>query len=124
MQYGMTYHQYWNGDVYAHKHYRKAYRLKATEANTNAWIQGRYVYDALCAVSPILRAFSKAKKPADYPDEPYDLFADQRAKREENEAREKYERIKEKVSAFAQAFNEQRNSDGKEADDSGNSTGD
>ena len=36
------------------------------------WIQGMYIYDALCKVSPILHAFSKSgTKPLPYPDKPY-----------------------------------------------------
>ena len=37
------------------------------------WEQGLYIYEALCDVSPILRAFSKATKPLQYPQQPYGL---------------------------------------------------
>ena len=121
MAYGMTYHQFWDGDVCAHKSYMRAYKIKQIERNTDAWLHGRYVYDALCAVSPILRAFSKARQPRSYTKEPYDLFEEQRKRREEEECRAKYEHIKEKVAAFAAAFNEQRNSDRKEGVDDGSS---
>lgn len=108
MQYGMTYHQFWDGDVRAHKQYRKAYKLKISEANTMAWLQGRYFYDALCAVTPILRAFSKAKRPNEYVKEPYDLSEDDKKEREAREERIRYERIKERVAMFAEEFNKQR----------------
>ncbi len=103
----MSYEQYWDGDISAHKQYREAHKLQISEMNTAAWLHGRYVYDALCAVSPILRAFSKARRPEKYP-EPYDLFEDERKRKEEIEQRKRYERIKEKVAEFADQFNKRR----------------
>lgn len=76
--------------------------------NFEKWLQGRYVYDALCATAPILRAFSKARKPNDYPEKPYDLTPEDRQERLEEEQRERYERMKEKVSVFAEEFNRRR----------------
>ena len=108
MAYGMTYEEYWDGEVKAHKAYREAYRYRMKQKNLEAWLQGRYFYDALCAVSPILRAFSKARKPADYPKEPYDLTPEDVRAREEREAMERYERIKEKVGVFASEFNKRK----------------
>lgn len=116
--YGMTYHQYWNGDVYAHKAVRRAYKLKLEAQNQGYWLQGMYIYEALCDVAPIVRAFSKATKPGKYPAEPYDLFAEERQQKQDNADRERYERIKEKVAEFAKQHHErQQNSDGKEGDD-------
>ena len=77
------------------------------EQNMIAWLQGRYVYEAIGAWAPIIRAFSKARKPGEYPDHPHDLFEEQRREREIDEQRERYERIKTKVEAFAVAFNEE-----------------
>lgn len=114
----MTYEQFWDGDVKAHKQYRNAHKLKLKEQNTLLWLQGRYFYDALCAASPIIRAFSKAKRPSDYVKQPYDLDEEDRRKREEREQRKRYERMKEKVALFAAEYNRQRK-DG-DADASGN----
>lgn len=108
MSYGMTYRQFWQGDVAAHKQYRKAYELKRVQENTMLWLQGRYVYEAICATAPILRAFSKARVPNDYLKEPFDITAEQRKARAEREARERYERIQRNVAAFAKVFNAER----------------
>ena len=101
MSFGMTYDEYWDGDVRAHRMFREAFRLKRKERNFEMWLQGRYFYDALCAASPILKSFSKAKKPLDYTKEPYDLTPQDAREREEREAMERYERVKRKVAEFA-----------------------
>lgn len=118
MSYGMSYDDFWYGDVRMHRMYRKAHRLEISEQNTMLWLQGRYVYDAIFAVSPTLRAFSKARRPEKYTEKPYDLFAEDRRRTEDKEARERYERIKRNVQAFATAFNEKRKEEtsGKEVD--------
>lgn len=124
MHYGMTYNQFWYGDVSAHRQYRKAHKLKMSEANMTAWLQGRYFYDALCAVSPIIRAFSKARRPGEYVKEPYDLDEEDRANREAREERKRYERIKERVALFAEEFNKQRHeNEGKEVGVDGGNEG-
>lgn len=117
MTYGMTYEEYWDGDVRAHKAYREFHRLKMKEKNLEAWLQGRYFYDALCAVSPILRAFSKARKPADYPKEPYDITPEDAKARKDREARERYERIKTKVEAFAAEMKRRKQQSSEEGGD-------
>ena len=110
---GMTYEQYWDGDVLAHKAFREAKKLRLAEANQLAWLQGMYVYEVLMDVTPYLKAFSKGR-PKPYPKEPYDLFKEQREAREEREARERYERIKAGVAAFAKAQKERRAKESKE----------
>lgn len=128
MAYGMSYEQFWDGDVYAHKQYAKAHKQQLSESNTIAWLQGRYVYDALCAVSPIMRAFSKARKPGKYHEHPIDLFEDEQKKREEDERRKRYEKMREKVAQFAEEFNKKRKamnetSEGKEVSADGGHEG-
>ena len=105
LSYGMTYEQYWDGDVFAHKAFRKAEKIRWEKQNQVLWLQGAYVYDALLAVTPYLKAFSKGK-PKPYVKEPFELFKEQREAREEREAKERYERIKERVAAFAKAQKE------------------
>lgn len=118
MAWGMTYAEYWDGDVSAHRAFRKAHKLKITEQNQMAWIQGMYVYEAIANLAPALKAFAKGRaKP--YTKEPYDLFEEQRKAREEAEQKARYERMREKVAAFAEAFNKQRNSKRNEVDADG-----
>lgn len=109
--YGMSYDEYWNGDNEAPKMYRLAYQEKMRHENQMAWVQGMYVYEAIMDVAPILRAFSKARRPHPFRDAPYEIFAEDKEKREQDEAMAKYERMKEKVAAFADAFNK-RTSEG------------
>lgn len=105
---GMTYEQFWDGDVLAHKAFREAHKLRVMEANQLAWLQGMYFYEALLDATPYFKAFSKGK-PVPYAKEPYDLTKKEREEREEREARERYERIKAGVAAFAKAQKERRN---------------
>lgn len=114
MAMGMTYDQFWDGEVAAHKCFREAKKIRLSEQNQMAWLQGMYVYEAIADLAPALKAFAKGKaKP--YAKEPYDLFEDERKAREEREERERYERIKAKVAEFA-AKRKQLNSQKSEVD--------
>jgi len=71
---GMTYDQYWNDDCLLVKYYREAFDIRKKRENESLWLQGAYIYDALCAVSPVLHAFAKTgTKPLPYLDRPYPL---------------------------------------------------
>ena len=71
---GMTYDQYWNGDCLLVKYYREAFDIRKKRENELLWLQGAYIYDALCAVSPVLHAFAKTgTKPLPYLETPYPL---------------------------------------------------
>lgn len=119
MSYGMTYEQFWDGDVDMHREFRRAHKLRISEANTMAWLQGRYFYDALCAVSPIIRAFSKARKPSEYHKKPFDIFEEERRRSEEKEARERQERIRIGMESLAERMKRHENSERKEVDADG-----
>ena len=62
MSIGMTYKEFWEEDVSLAKIYLKAWKLKqkreAEMIKWQLWEQGLYIYEAICDVSPILRAFS------------------------------------------------------------------
>lgn len=74
MSMGMSYNDYWYGDYTQLQHYSKAFEMQRERANYDAWLQGAYVYDALCMVSPILHAFAKnGTKPTPYHKEPYGM---------------------------------------------------
>lgn len=52
--------------------YYKADKLRQERANSEAWLQGAYVYDAVLRLVPVLHAFSKkGAKPVEYLKEPY-----------------------------------------------------
>ena len=105
----MTYEQYWDGDTDAHKYYKRAYKLKVEDENRNAWLSGMYIYEALVDVSPLLRAFSKAKSASPYRSEPIELWksADERAqerqKKREDAAMKK---AKTAMEIFTVGFNQ------------------
>lgn len=84
---GMTYEQYWDGDPVLPKYYRKAEEMRNERRNQELWLQGMYVYEAICDVSPILHAFAKkGAKPHPYPSKPYAISEKQiRQEREERE---------------------------------------
>lgn len=89
MSYGMSYDEFWHGDAYRAKFYREAYNIQIQHKDEEFWIQGMYIYDALCKVSPILHAFSKSgTKPLPYPDKPY-----MSTMKEQNDEEKKQKRI-------------------------------
>ena len=95
----MTYEQYWEQDCDLVKFYRKASIIKQEVRNQELWLQGMYIYEAICDVSPALRAFG-AKKPRPYPKEPYDLNIrrDRRSKEEKEQSNDN------KAKAIMEAF--------------------
>ena len=104
MSIGMSYDDFWNGDVDMVKAYRKANELCDRRRNQELWLQGRYFYDALCAASPLYR-FSMKKgiiKPEPYTSEPYPITEAELCEREEREARAKEERLKAEFTAFVE----------------------
>ena len=74
MSLGMTYEQYWDGDVWMVRDFWQSHKLKLQEQNQQAYIQGMYVYSAIASMVPVLRPFSKARKPENYLDEPIDFY--------------------------------------------------
>lgn len=87
---GMTYDQFWNDDPSLVIYYRKANELATERKNQELWLQGLYVYEALCDVSPILHSMAKkGTKARPYPEQPYSITATQRKReKEEQERRE------------------------------------
>ena len=70
----MTAEQYWNGDATLAYYYRKAEELRKERVNSELWLQGMYIYDAVSRLTPVLHAFAKkGTKPQPYPEEPYPI---------------------------------------------------
>ncbi len=98
---GMTYDQFWNGDPELTKHYRKADELRNEKTNKELWLQGMYIYEALCDVAPILHAFAKkGTKARPYPEQPYALTAKERKQEQD----EKERKVSEKGKMFMETF--------------------
>ena len=89
----MTYEQYWDGDPMLAKYYRKADELRRQRKNQELWLQGMYIYEALCDVSPIYQAFAKkGTKPRPYAERPYSITESERVS--EKKLREEKDREK------------------------------
>ena len=109
MSIGMTYDEFWNQDVKLVEVYRKAMELRDKRRNQEFWLQGMYIYEALCDASPLFR-FSMKKgvvKPEPYAKEPYPITAAEVREREERDARAKEERLKAEFAAFAERMRKQ-----------------
>jgi hypothetical protein len=103
---GMTYEQYWEGDCTLTKYYRKADEIRKARRNEELWLQGMYIYEALCDVSPVLHAFAKkGTKPQPYSAKPYAITETQHKRDEEEKAR----KISEKGKRFMEALMKSNN---------------
>ena len=97
---GMRPEEYWDGDPSLAKYYRKADEMRFKRRNEEMWLQGMYIYEALCNVSPVMHAFAKkGTKPRPYPDHPYALSNQER--KEEKKLQE--ERDREKAKQYMMA---------------------
>lgn len=69
-------------------------------------MQGRYVYEAIADLSPILHAFAKEGTQAKaYLEEPFPLTQEEAKEREERERIKKYNRLKAHVGRWADEAN-------------------
>jgi hypothetical protein len=104
MSIGMTYDEFYNQDVCMVQAYRKAAELRDKRQNQELWLQGMYVYEALCDASPLFRFSMKkgAVKPEPYAKEPYPITAAEVRESQEREARKKEERLKAEFALFAE----------------------
>ena len=97
----MTAEQYWEGDPTLTRYYRKADEIRKERRNEELWLQGMYIYEALCDVSPVLHAFAKkGTKPQPYSERPYAITKEQHERIEE----EKERKIAEKGKKFMEAL--------------------
>lgn len=101
---GMTPEQFWDGDVWLTKHYRRAYEYKKQEWNAQAYLNGLYTYEAILRASPVLHAFAKrGAKPLPWRDAPIELVttkeqADQVKARKSRETQEKLMQQMERIN--------------------------
>ena len=103
---GMTADQYWDGDCALVKYYRKAEELRIDKRNQELWLQGMYVYEAICDASPILHSFAKrGTKPHPYVDRPYSLTEKQREETAKSKEKESFEKGKRMMEAFMKINN-------------------
>ncbi len=104
---GMTPEQYWEGDPALAKYYRQADTMRLERRNQELWLQGMYIYEAICDASPILRPFAKkGTRPQPYPDKPYPITDKQR--KQDSVVKEKA--VYDKGKKFMEAFMKLNNS--------------
>ena len=85
---GMTDEQFWDGDPHLAKYYRQADELRIERRNQELWLQGLYVYEAMCDVAPIMHAMAKkGTKARPYPEQPYAITEKQRKQEAEGKER-------------------------------------
>lgn len=97
----MTEEQYWDKDCTLVKAFREADRIRQERRNQEMWLQGAYFYDAIAAVSPIIRAFAKKGTKAEpYLSEPFALGKKQAAQKEEQREKAEFDKNK----AFMERF--------------------
>lgn len=109
MSIGMTYDEFWNGDVSMTVAYRKADELRLKQRNYELWLQGMYMYEALCDASPLFRFSLKGGtiKPEPYVKEPYPVTALEAREREEQAAKAREEQLKAQFALFAERVKKQ-----------------
>lgn len=104
---GMTYEQFWYGDPRAYRFYRKAYEQKRSHENYTAWLNGRYVFDAILAVAPVLIPFSKGKL-GEYPKQPYPMNDEEREQQEVEKMKQTAETLKQLTIQMNKRFEEKQ----------------
>lgn len=98
MSYGMSYDEFWHGDLYLTKFYRESYLIQVKQKDEELWMQGMYIYEALCKVSPILHAFSKkGTKPLQYRTKPMSEEIKENKTEKEKDIQIKQERMKARI---------------------------
>ena len=103
---GMTYEQFWEGDPHLAKYYRQADEMRIERKNQELWLQGLYVYEALCDVAPILQAMAKkGTKARPYPEQPYSITEKQRKREIEEKERAVAMKGKRMMEQFMRATN-------------------
>ena len=103
---GMSAEQYWDGDPSLVKAYRKAEEIRQKRRNEELWLQGMYIYEALCDVSPMLHAFAKrGTKPRPYSDRPYAITNRDREEEHRVQMEKERERAKNYMEAKMAAIN-------------------
>ncbi len=103
---GMTPEQYWDGDPEWARAFRKADEIRMERKNQELWLQGMYVYEAICDASPILHDFAKkGTKPYPYADKPYPITEKQHKRNKVDAEKVKFDKGKKLMEAFMKANN-------------------
>ena len=103
---GMTAEQYWDGDPSLAKYYRKAEEMRIERRNQEMWLQGMYVYEAICDASPLFQAFAKRGVRAHpYSDKPYSITEKQKERNDLAKEKAVSDKGKRIMEAFMKSHN-------------------
>lgn len=91
---GMTYQEYWDGDVEMAKYFRQKYEKEKDEMSFQCWLMGQYVYQAVLCASPALKPFVKEPTPIPYMDEPIPITKEAQIRSEKDAERKRMEQTK------------------------------
>ena len=106
MNYGMTWDEFWYESIDRLQGYWQKHQFAVEQRNQELWLQGMYIYEAVCDVSPILHAFAKkGAKPHPYPSRPYAISE----KQIQQEREEKERKLAEKGKRFMEALMQSTN---------------
>ena len=101
----MTYEQFWLMSPDLVIPFRKAHDLRVQQDNQKLWLQGLYVYEAICDTAPVLRPFSGQSKPLPYLEKPFPITEAEFDVEKEHAEKVKTGRSKAYLEAFAITFN-------------------
>lgn len=104
----MSYQDFWDGDPDMVRFYRDKHRHEMERRNTELWLQGAYVYEAILSAMPAFNFFGKKRKPVPYRDEPMPLTGGEKKKSEDRKAEKQLNAGKQFVEAWAAAVNASR----------------
>ena len=102
---GMTYEEYWEGDPEMTEHYREKHRCEMEQRNTELWLMGVYIYEALMDVSPLINIFDKRRKAIPYRTEPYPITKQAAEKQKEREEKQKMKNGLDAMNAIMAGIN-------------------
>lgn len=83
--------------------YRRAHEIERNRKNQELWLQGRYIYEALCNVSPLFRFTMKGGtiKADPYRVEPIPITEEEQRAQQEREAKRRMEQMKAQFMEYA-----------------------
>lgn len=104
---GMSYEEYWDGDNLLPRYYKKMEELRKERVNSELWLQGLYIYEALLDSAPVLNALSAKKKPIPYRDTPIPVTESESKRAEEAAKAKKIKITKDAIYAMMASVNKQ-----------------
>ncbi len=107
MSFGMTWEQYWYGDVRMTRSFYEAHRLRKEQQNAALWIQGLYNYKAFVAATAPFLDLKGHDRPA-YPEKPFDFY-----KQDKPQTRHDLKEQEEREVRLARAYMKQLDAVGK-----------